>query len=162
SIQFGKATEFVRGEVTQAHVLETAIRERPLDSWPRGTRNLQTDRVGRVLDEPVGQPLSRGHVVLGWPGSPTESKGYFEPGGSFSPWVGSFGVSIWRSDRQDKLEATSETIPANLLRQQYVWKGPTEMPGLLTESPYYRALWSTPEPGVWSLRLETDENAAGK
>ena len=49
---------------------------RPGDPWPRGI----------------------GHVLLAVPGSIEKQKAYHEPGGSFSPEVGSFGVSIWITD----------------------------------------------------------------
>jgi hypothetical protein len=51
--------------------LKRQMEIRPEDPWPRGA----------------------GHVILSIPGS--REAGYHEPGGSFSPGVGSFGVSIW-------------------------------------------------------------------
>ncbi len=50
-----------------------AMEDRPRDPWPRG----------------------EGHVVLAFPGSREADKFYLEPGGSFSPAVGSFGISFW-------------------------------------------------------------------
>ena len=50
---------------------------RPSDPWPRG----------------------RGHVLLAFPGTREEDKGYHEPGGSFSPGVRSFGLAHVEVDR---------------------------------------------------------------
>src|SRR5204862_213462 len=49
-----------------------AMLQRPNDPWPRG----------------------QGHVVLAVPGCAEASKGYHEPGGSFSPGFSTFGVAI--------------------------------------------------------------------
>jgi hypothetical protein len=40
-------------------------------------------------------PRADSHVVLGVEGSPDVLKTFVEPGGTFSPGVGSFGVSLW-------------------------------------------------------------------
>ena len=60
-------------------VLDEMMR-RPEDPWPRGS----------------------GHVILAIPGSREIDKGYYEPGGSFSPAVGSFGISFWVLDGKDR------------------------------------------------------------
>ncbi|HLN85293.1 MAG TPA: hypothetical protein VK200_02500, partial [Candidatus Limnocylindrales bacterium] len=60
------------------------------------------------------------------------------------------------------VEVTSDTIPLSLLRHRYIWKDPSEMPGILTESPYYRALWSSNNPGVWVLRIKAQANPESK
>ena len=65
-----------------------AMLQRPHDPWPRG----------------------KGHVVLAVPGCADASKGYHEPGGSFSPSFGSFGVSIWITDSAGKIVATSDMV----------------------------------------------------
>ena len=55
---------------TQREIVKRAMSQRGDDPWPRGAA----------------------HVVLAIPGSQQPEKGYHEPGGSFSPAVGSFGV----------------------------------------------------------------------
>lgn len=111
------------------------MQQRPGDPWPRGT----------------------GHVVLAAPGSSVPEKAYHEPGGSFSPGVGSFGVSIWLLDEQGSPKATSETLPLHQIRQQFIWTGNQQIPSLLTETPSYRAVWSLERSGVgperWRLQL---------
>src|SRR6185295_13033090 len=66
-----------------------AMLQRPNDPWPRG----------------------KGHVLLAVPGCSEANKGYHEPGGSFSPGFGSFGVSIWVTDIDGKIVATSDSLP---------------------------------------------------
>ena len=68
--------------ITPREIVLAAMRQRPADPWPRGL----------------------GHVVLAIPGSQQPEKGYHEPGGSFSPAVGSFGVSIWVRAADGKLQ----------------------------------------------------------
>src|SRR6185295_13106150 len=77
-----------------------AMLQRPNDPWPRG----------------------KGHVLLAVPGCSEASKGYHEPGGSFSPGFGSLGVSIWITDHDGKIQATSDSIPLDDVRQQLVWQ----------------------------------------
>src|SRR5437870_5820937 len=73
-----------------------AMLQRPNDPWPRG----------------------KGHVVLAVPGCSEASKGYHEPGGSFSPSFGSFGVSIWVADNDGKIVATSDSLPPDEIDQK--------------------------------------------
>ncbi len=63
--------------LTQREIVLQEISRRPSDPWPRG----------------------EGHVVLAIPGSLEGEKAYLEPGGSFSPSFGSFGISIWSTDK---------------------------------------------------------------
>src|SRR5205809_5321984 len=72
-----------------------AMLQRPNDPWPRG----------------------KGHVVLAVPGCSEASKGYHEPGGSFSPSFGSFGVSIWVADNDGKIVATGDSLPPDEIDQ---------------------------------------------
>ena len=155
--QLGKAIDFVHSEATQAHAMEVAIRARANDPWPRGTQNLKSARIGRLLPDVPDSLDKGGHIILGWPGTHTNDKAYFEPGGNFSPAVSSFGVSIWLRDAKDRVE-TSETIPLHLLRQQFVWDESNPVPGVRSETPYYRALWSSSKPGVWLLKLTPGAN----
>src|SRR5437016_2431682 len=77
-----------------------AMLQRPDDPWPRG----------------------KGHVLLAVPGCLEANKGYHEPGAGFSPSFGSFGVSIWITDNDGKIETTSDSIPLEDIRQYLVWK----------------------------------------
>lgn len=110
---------------------------RPTDYWPRGT----------------------GHVVLAFPGS--REAGYHEPGGSFSPGIGSFGVSIWILE-EGKLstgapglvfKATSDTIPLADVRQRLVWEPGRVLPAIASDTGDYESVWSHPETGSWVLKL---------
>jgi len=164
SLQFEKAAEFVRGEVSEAYRLRTAMLERPADPWPRGSVGVLRKKTGRINDGGPSDwvPRSVGHVILGWPGSKEEEKAYHEPGGSFSPGVGSFGVSIWITDAAGNITATSDNIPLTLLREQLVWNNPKGLPGIVTDSPYYRAQWSAVGPGTWRLTIKTQPRADSK
>lgn len=131
------ATALAAFAATPRADLQRQIEIRPDDPWPRG----------------------EGHVILSIPGS--REAGYHEPGGSFSPGVGSFGVSIWVLE-QGKLSSglpgwilktTSDAIPLNQVRQQFVWTEGEPSPAIATRTPYYEAAWSHPKPGVWTLKL---------
>lgn len=123
-------------EPSQREIVRRAMLQRPGDPWPRG----------------------RGHVVLGVPGSQQPQKAYHEPGGSFSPAVGSFGVSLWVVDGRGSLRATSDTIPLADLRQRLVWPNPSGVPGIATQTPYYEAQWSW----GWSLALNGPKHASDR
>ncbi|BAY48499.1 hypothetical protein SAMD00079811_61240 [Scytonema sp. HK-05] len=66
-LQFDKVIKVVENHAPGRHQVLRQMQLRPTDQWPRGT----------------------GHVVLAAPGSPEIDKAYHEPGGSFSPAVGS-------------------------------------------------------------------------
>ncbi len=108
--------------------LRRQIELRPDDWWPRGT----------------------GHVVLSLPGS--REAGYHEPGGSFSPGIGSFGVSVFVMEK-GVLKCTSDTIPIEQVRQRFFWTDGAAAPAIATTTPYYEASWSHPGPGAWRLKL---------
>lgn len=112
----------------QISLLEKA--RRPDDPWPRGD----------------------GHIVLGEPGSPLLQKGYYEPGGSFSPSPGSFGLAIWVY-KGDSLIATSDQIPLPDIRQEFVFSDSSSVPAIECTTPYYTATWSWLEPGKWQLKV---------
>ena len=95
----------------------SAMRHRPTDPWPRGSS----------------------HAVLGRLGSTEMEKAYLEPGGSFSPSPGTFGVSFWVFDRSDALIATSDDIPLDRTHTTYDVSASGE-PAIRTETPYYSAL----------------------
>jgi len=117
-----------------------AMLQRPNDPWPRG----------------------KGHVVLAVPGCSEASKAYHEPGGSFSPGFGSLGVSIWITDNDGKIQATSDNIPLDDIHQQMVWQRNRELPAIETGTPHYRALWSFVGDGRWQLSLSVNTNADTK
>jgi hypothetical protein len=125
------AAENARLSVINAMIL------RPEDPWPRG----------------------KGHVVLGLPGSLEDFKAYHEPGGSFSPAYGSFGLSLWVLDDEGRRVTTSDTLPLAQIEQRWVWSQPriwprrVEMPAVRTETPYYTATWSAVGVNHWQLHL---------
>ena len=132
--QFDKATKFVaQHHTTQHQEVRAAMAVRFADPWPRST----------------------GHVVLGTPGSLETDKGYYEPGGSFSPGVGSFGISIWIADDQGKLLRTSDTISLNLINQRLSWDNKISSPAIVTDADYYQTSWSSAGGGVWTLNLRS-------
>ncbi|HOW68564.1 MAG TPA: hypothetical protein P5186_29415 [Candidatus Paceibacterota bacterium] len=118
---------------TQRQITLDAMDRRPLHFWPR----------------------SLGHVVLGWPGSRDIDKGYHEPGGSFSPGAGSFGLSLLVLDPQNQVLATSDSLPLDQIRQRWEWLPDQELPAIRTETPSYTASWSIVRPGLWQLHLQT-------
>lgn len=120
------------GQVSnQRQITIHEMARRPEDPWPRGD----------------------GHVVLGEPGSPLGQKGYHEPGGSFTPSPGSFGISIWVRDANNNLVATSDSIPIERIQQRYVFAGDAKVPAIEDTTPYYAATWTYAGLGLWTLDL---------
>ncbi len=117
---------------TQREIVLRAMAQRPGDPWPRG----------------------QGHVVLAIPGSQQPEKGYHEPGGSFSPAVGSFGVAIWVREPDGKLKTTSGTLPIAQIRQWLQWPDPKGLPAIVTTTPYYEAAWTYLAAGTVTLQLD--------
>ncbi len=140
SWQFSQATEFFQGHGLSRQVVRVQMQQRPTDPWPRGT----------------------GHVVLAALGSREIDKAYHEPGGSFSPAVGSFGVSLWLTDVERNLKNTSDNIPLSGIHQQLIWTDDQDIPGILTETSYYQALWSSIGSKRWQLNLKTQANTDTK
>ncbi|WP_374877063.1 DUF6080 domain-containing protein [Microseira sp. BLCC-F43] len=140
SSQLIKATEFVLTQGSPRDQVLGHMQLRPTDPWPRGT----------------------GHVVLAAPGSREVDKAYHEPGGSFSPAVGSFGVSLWLTDTYGNLLTTSDRIPLSDIRQELKWVDGQDIPGILTQTSYYQAFWSSTKPATWTLNLKTQANATTK
>jgi hypothetical protein len=129
--------------VAYVHTLHSArsdVREqmalRPNDPWPRGV----------------------GHVILAIPGSLEVDKAYEEPGGSFSPSVGSFGVSLWVANPAGQLIDTSDHIPLDNIQQRFLWAGGQVIPSLATTTAYYQSLWSLAGSGRWTLHLTQPAN----
>ena len=113
-----------------------AMLQRPNDPWPRG----------------------KGHVLLAVPGCSEAGKSYHEPGGGFSPSFASFGVSIWITDNEGKIQATSDTLPLEEIQQRLVWQRNRPSPAIQTETPNYRALWSFLGDGGWQLNLSVNSD----
>lgn len=139
-LQFNKATDFLQSHAPPRYQVLGQMQLRPADPWPRGT----------------------GHVVLAAPGSREVDKAYHEPGGSFSPAVGSFGVSLWITDAQGNLKTTSDSIPLSQIGQQLSWAEDRDIPGILTETSDYQALWSSTGSKRWTLNLKTQANTNTK
>lgn len=136
-------TSGVSGQTNQPggrQIVLEAMRQRPDDSWPRGT----------------------GHVLLAYPGSMETGKAYLEPGGNFSPCINSFGISFWVYDEEGKLQTTSEKITTDQIRQQWVWSALNSPPSLLTDTLYYQALWSLAGPGQGRLVLTCPTNRTSR
>ena len=114
---FYQAAGYYLNHGTPRNQVQSQIRLRPYDPWTRGT----------------------GHVVLATPGTREEAKAYHEPGGSFSPMVGSFGVSIWLVDAQGNLKATNDSIHLSQIQQQVVYTDGEDIPAILTKSNYYQS-----------------------
>jgi hypothetical protein len=121
-----------QGKTARQIVLE-AMAARPTDPWPRGD----------------------GHVVLAMPGCVDLRKAYHEPGGSFSPGLGTFGISIWVVDVRGSIRTTSDQIPMGQFKQQWVWQNEREIPGIQTDTPDYQAYWHGSGNGRWLLNLKT-------
>ncbi len=123
---------------SQRELMRRAAAQRPDDPWPRGLA----------------------HVVLAIPGSQQPEKSYHEPGGSFSPAVGSFGVSIWVKDAAGNLKTSSDTLPINQIQQRFSWRNSKRVPAITTTTPYYEATWSCAAAGTTALELRRRGNAA--
>ena len=109
-----------------------AQRERPSDPWPRG----------------------KGHVVLALPESLEVEKAYHEPGGSFSPEFGSFGVSFWITDERGLILRTSDSIPMEQVAQRFEWHKGSIMPSIRTDTDEYVSDWRVgPGLGLSHLQL---------
>jgi len=63
-------------------------------------------------------PRADSHVVLGVPGSLDVLKTFVEPGGSFSPGVGTFGVSVWVWLGKDQRLVAPELLPREAIRDR--------------------------------------------
>ncbi|MEW6745640.1 MAG: hypothetical protein AB1486_23055 [Planctomycetota bacterium] len=146
---FERARTFVTDHVPERHVARMATRARLGDLWPK----------------------SEGHVLLAWPGSRWEEKGYHEPGGSFSPGPGSCGISIWVLDAAGEIKTSSDTIPKDQIEQHLLGKAHKPWAdrmgaeggmaprsnvslGIVTSTRHYVATWVVTGPGRFELKLE--------
>ncbi|AKJ31073.1 hypothetical protein [Caldimonas brevitalea] len=114
----------------------------------------RTDLLEEMARRPLGPwPRGQAHVLLGVPGASSADKAYFEPGGSFSPWVGSFGVSVWAVDASGSVKATSDSIGLRDTRQE-VALAQGRWPSVAFATPLYTGRWAQDAAGVWQLGLE--------
>ncbi|MBN1339653.1 MAG: hypothetical protein JXA03_10040 [Bacteroidales bacterium] len=125
---------------TQRQIVLNEITKRPNDLWPRGD----------------------GHALIGEPGGPVSQKGYHEPGGSFSPSPGSFGMAIWVYDSSDKFVATSDNIPMEKIKQEFIWLEGRNIPSIHTTTPYYSCTWTYSDLGYWQFDLEKPSGSYNK
>jgi hypothetical protein len=130
---------------TERALVKAAMLARPADPWPRGV----------------------GHVLLAFPGTREDEKGYHEPGGSFSPAAGSFGVAIWAmADSGARIVATSDSVPLSDVEQHLVASsGGTDVdgdgrrpPAIVDTTPAFQARWQTSAPGMFGLEVEPKKN----
>lgn len=118
-------------QITLAETLK-----RPQDLWPRGD----------------------GHSLIGEPGGPLSQKAYHEPGGSFTPSQGAFGVSVWVRDEQNRLVATSDSIPMDKIGERYVFVGNSKIPAIEDTTPYYTSTLIYESAGRWRFDLKGRSN----
>ncbi len=130
----------LHGQQTRREEVADAMRQRPTDPWPRGD--------GRVILAPGGSYLV--------------NKSYHEPGGSFSPEFGSFGISLWLQDKSGVVKVTSDSLPMDQVIQRLFYGDARTGPGIVTDTPYYSAIWSLGGPGTWKLDLQVKTNAGLK
>lgn len=123
------------GSASQRAVALEEMRRRPADPWPRGT----------------------GHAMLSSFAAPVEQRGWIEAGGSFSPALRTFGVSIWVTDPSGTLIATSDDIALSDTRHTYR-RGPGDTPAIEVATPYYTATW-TALGGRYTLDLSPNADA---
>jgi len=138
--QFNQLTTALLDYGTPRQQVQAQMGLRPTDFWSR----------------------SAGHVVLAAAGSRAEDKAYHEPGGSFSPQAGSFGVAIWMVDQEGKPQTTSDAIPLSQIQQQFTDTAGQTIPGILTKTAFYQAAWSWVKPGTWRFNLNVSAKATAK
>ncbi len=118
---------------SERQIVLDAMEARPSGIWPRGY----------------------GHVLLGIPGSPEDEKAYVEPGGSFSPGFGTFGIQLLAENSDGEVEVASDFVPLAEMKQSWAWPLTTTVPGVRIETQDYSALWSRPDGRHWRLDLSS-------
>lgn len=118
---------------SERQVVLDAMEARPSGIWPRGY----------------------GHVLLGIPGSHEDEKAYLEPGGSFSPGFGTFGIQLLAENADGEVEVASDFVPLAEMRQSWAWPLTGTVPGVRIETQDYSALWSMPDGRHWRLDLSS-------
>lgn len=99
---------------SEREIVLDAMRRRPDDLWPRGGA----------------------HALVSTYGAPESRKAYIEAGGSFSPFVGSFGLSFWVLDEHGLVVATSDTLPVSEVAHAYHMSD-VGLPQVHVQSPFY-------------------------
>lgn len=120
----------IHTDPSERFLVREQIWERPNDPWPRGT----------------------GHVPLSIPGAAAMDKAYMEPGGSFSPAVGSFGLSVWVRDKAGRLIATSDSIPLRETFHSYSMDAQGRV-SATARTTYYTMTWLVGTPGTSGFHL---------
>lgn len=130
--QLSSARAVVVSQGTQRQLVQAEMRLRPDDPWPRGT----------------------GHAVVGFPGSQAVDKSYVEPGGSFSPRVGSFGVAVWLVNSDGTIRQTSDSIELAKTHQSFTnFPGQGQPPGVVSNTPFYEISWLLDSASEWKGKL---------
>ena len=124
--------------ISPRHEVKNQMELRPQDPWPR----------------------SQGHVVLALPGSEEKGKAYHEPGGSFSPGAGTFGISVWLTNPRGELIVSSDTIPVDEISQSFRWSDEQQLPHLKTTTEHYSTEWKSIGWGSWQLELHVPDKTA--
>jgi len=114
----------------QRQIVLEQMRERPMAHWPRGGA----------------------HAVLSSYGAGRTEKAYLEAGGSFSPWFGSFGASIWMLDAKGAVVTTSDEIPLSSMHHAY-GMSPERLPQITVTSPYYALNLSITDGNARELKI---------
>lgn len=99
-------------------------------------------------------PRGDGHVLIAPPQTPLLAKGYHEPGGSFSPGFGSFGLSIAQFKKNGELYVSSNSIPIQDISQRIL--SPST---IKTITPYYSTEWSSISENHWQLKYTPNNNS---
>lgn len=148
--------------LTGAGVALFEVRPGSLSAAEPDAKRSQREIVRRAAAQRPGDPWPRGlaHVVLAIPGSQQPEKGYHEPGGSFSPAVGSFGVSIWVRNSAGSLKTSSDALPLSQIQQRFSWPKSKGVPAIATTTPHYQATWSCAAAGTTTLELQPRGDAA--
>jgi hypothetical protein len=130
--EFSQARGVLAEQGTQRQLVRAQMRLRPKDPWPRGT----------------------GHTVVAFPGSAEVDKSYVEPGGSFSPRVGSFGIGVWLVGPDGSIVRTSDSIELAKTKQRFTnFPEMSEPPGVVSSTPYYALRWSLDSDSEWQGTL---------
>jgi hypothetical protein len=94
-------------------------------------------------------PKGVGHVLLAQPGSKLVNKGYHEPGGSFSPGFGTFGIIISVFDSEGALIESSNSVPLSALTQKLSLTKNT----ITTSTEHYTSEWLVDFQNKFTLNL---------
>jgi len=122
--------------------------------WNYGTPQQQVEAQMKLRPSDPWSRNNAAHVVLANPASTATNKAFHETGGSFSPQVGSFGISFWVVDNQGNIKTTSDRISLNEIQQQFSDISAQKAPKIITKTKYYESSWSLPKSGNWQLNLK--------